>query len=62
MEDKYNHPLWGIQNPIPVMPRYPQLANAYVPYQYITCIDMPEKGLEKGTIFPQLFRPYDKKS
>ncbi|MCX8129987.1 MAG: spore coat associated protein CotJA [Clostridia bacterium] len=40
------------------MPVMPQLAHAYVPIQYLNCIYPPMKGLESGTIFPELDRPY----
>jgi hypothetical protein len=43
---------------IPVMPECPKLAHAYVPFQYPSCIYQPDKGLERGTIFPCLDRPY----
>ena len=46
---------------IPVMPKDPQLATAYVPYQVMCKIFEPMKGLMKGTIFPELFSPYEKK-
>lgn len=42
----------------PVFPEKPCLAHAYVPYQYPTHIYTPMKGLERGTIFPGLDRPY----
>jgi len=42
----------------PVCPKNPELAKAYVPYQYYTDIYPPEVGLKKGTIFPGLDRPY----
>lgn len=35
-----------------------KLAHAYVPFQYMTYIYPLLKGLEKGTIFPELDRPY----
>lgn len=35
-----------------------RLAHAYVPFQYLFCLYPPEKGLEQGTIFPELDRPY----
>ncbi len=43
---------------IPFMPAIPQLAHAYVPFQSLNCIYPPMKGLESGTIFPELNRPY----
>lgn len=42
----------------PVMPVMPKLAHAYVPFQYMTCVYAPLKGLEQGTIFPELDSPY----
>ena len=36
----------------------PKLAHAYVPFQCLTCIYPPMKGLESGTIFPELDSPY----
>jgi len=36
----------------------PKLAHAYVPFQYLVCLYTPLDGLEKGTIFPELDRPY----
>ncbi len=46
---------------IPVMPVCPQLANAYVPYQYIRCVLEPQEALNKGTLFPELYDPYKEK-
>lgn len=37
-----------------------KLATAYVPFQYIACLYPPMEGLKKGTIFPELDRPYGK--
>jgi hypothetical protein len=34
------------------------LAHAYVPFQYLMCLYPPLKGLERGTIFPELDREY----
>lgn len=50
--------LMPIQAPMPVCPANPQLAHAYVPFQYMSCIYPPAKGLSRGTIFPELDRPY----
>lgn len=36
----------------------PKLATAYVPFQYLNCLYPPLKGLDSGTIFPELDRPY----
>jgi hypothetical protein len=45
------------QNNIPCMPM-PRLATAYVPFQYLNSVYPPMQGLERGTIFPELDRPY----
>ncbi|WP_127018262.1 spore coat associated protein CotJA [Anoxybacter fermentans] len=38
-------------------PEY-ELARAYVPIQMYTQQYSPEDGLKRGTIFPELYRPY----
>ena len=43
-----------------VMPENPQLAHAYVPFQVAGCLFTTEKGLQEGTIFPELVMPYKK--
>ena len=43
-----------------VMPNDPQLANAYVPYQYSKKLLCPKESLEHGTTFPELVSPYSK--
>ena len=45
---------------IPVMGPEFKLAKAYVPYQVFQKVYEPMKGLMKGTIFPELCRPYVK--
>lgn len=45
---------------IPVMPEEFELATAYVPYQVMFKIYEPMKALMKGTIYPELYRPYTK--
>ncbi|HEY9060815.1 MAG TPA: spore coat associated protein CotJA [Pseudobacteroides sp.] len=42
----------------PVSEEMPKLAHAYVPFQYMNCLYTPEVGLKRGTIFPELDRPY----
>ncbi|ABN51654.1 MAG TPA: spore coat associated protein CotJA [Hungateiclostridium thermocellum] len=37
-----------------------KLAHAYVPFQHMSCIFPPVKGLNAGTIFPELYSPYGK--
>jgi hypothetical protein len=48
----------GTSIAIPVMPDYPQLAQTYTPYQIYRGILPAIEGLHKGTIFPELYRPY----
>lgn len=43
----------------PIDEACPQLAVAYVPIQPWGPVYEPEKGLEKGTIFPPLWKPYE---
>ena len=45
---------------IPAMGPEFKLAEAYVPYQMLQKVYEPMKGLMKGTIFPELYRPYAK--
>ena len=40
------------------LPRYPILAQAYVPIQTMSKTFCPDVGLKMGTIFPELVRPY----
>ncbi len=35
-----------------------QLAQAYVPWQRYGVTYSPQEALEKGTLFPELYRPY----
>ena len=37
-----------------------ELAEAYVPIQKMDKIYSPDKALLKGTVFPELYRPYQK--
>jgi len=37
------------------------LARAYVPFQRIHQVYSPSEALEKGTLFPELYIPYDEK-
>ena len=34
------------------------LARAYVPFQIMNQVYSPSEALEKGTLFPELYRPY----
>jgi hypothetical protein len=51
---------------VPAAPCIPQetvitdvkLARAYVPYQKLCTTFPPVEGLDKGTIFPELYSPY----
>lgn len=38
-----------------------RLAAAYIPFQKMCSIFSPIEGLKKGTIFPELYSPYEKK-
>lgn len=38
-----------------------KLARAYVPFQKMCSIFSPMEALKRGTIFPELFSPYDNK-
>ena len=42
---------------IPCMPM-PELAKAYIPFQNLYQVYPPIQGLERGTIFPELDKPY----
>lgn len=44
-------------NPTP-LPAMPVVAMAYVPFQQFNTTYTPEKGLEMGTIFPELDKPF----
>jgi hypothetical protein len=35
-----------------------ELARAYVPFQMFNQVLSPQEGLRRGTIFPELVRPY----
>lgn len=35
-----------------------RLAQAYIPYQIMTRTFPPMEALQKGTLFPELYRPY----
>lgn len=35
-----------------------KLARAYVPFQVMGKVYCPEEALDKGTLFPELYRPY----
>ncbi|MGI6154170.1 MAG: spore coat associated protein CotJA [Christensenellaceae bacterium] len=44
----------------PPRPPKKELAQAYIPYQYYTERFAPMTALDKGTIFPELYKPYEK--
>lgn len=44
----------------PVLPQL-ELATAHVPWQRFTRVYSPWEALEKGTLFPELFKPYKPK-
>jgi hypothetical protein len=37
------------------------LARAYVPFQKLCTLFPPIEALQRGTVFPELFSPYEKK-
>lgn len=56
----YTRPMQDVNLMQYFYPTFPthQLAKAYVPMQCLNCIYTPMKGLNQGTIFPELDRPY----
>lgn len=40
-----------------MQPNY-KLAQAYVPFQVMGMVYDPKEALQKGTLFPELYRPY----
>jgi hypothetical protein len=44
-------------NPTP-FPQSTPVAMAYIPFQQFGNLYPPEKGLERGTIFPELDKPF----
>jgi hypothetical protein len=48
----------GFDEDLSSLPTNPQLAQSYVPFQYIGRTFMPEVGLRMGTIYPELVSPY----
>jgi hypothetical protein len=44
-------------NPSP-LPAMPVVTMAYVPFQQFNTVYAPEKGLEMGTMFPELDKPF----
>lgn len=42
------------------LPPYMKMAHAYVPYQFWGNTFQPADALQKGTIFPDLYQPYEK--
>ncbi len=42
-------------------PTHKRLARAYVPFQVYDRTYSPAEGLQKGTIFPELYMPYKKR-
>lgn len=52
------NPMAVAPHSFPAWPPSPMLAHAYVPFQHMGNIFNPMEGLCKGTIFPELYRPY----
>jgi len=51
-------PMEMMQHKYPAFPPFPKLAHAYVPFQHMKNVYSPAEGLARGTIFPELDRPY----
>lgn len=49
----------GFNRPESMFPENAVLAQSYVPIQKMSKTYTPNKGLKKGTIFPELVRPYE---
>ena len=59
----YQYPAMGMyMPPVPFMPIHPILARAYVPYQISQKTFSLSEALEKGTLYPELYQPYEKKN
>lgn len=41
------------------VPQQLELARAYIPFQQYTVSFSPQVALERGTMFPELYRPYE---
>ena len=46
------------QHTIPALPEEPVVAMAYVPFQNPVVIYSAERGLQRGTLFPCLDKPF----
>ena len=53
-EQKFREQKFNAQKP----DEHKELAQAYVPIQTMDRIFPPDKALTKGTVFPELYRPY----
>lgn len=40
------------------LPPNPVVAMAYVPFQQLDMMYSPENGFDRGTIFPELYKPF----
>ena len=49
---------YAATQPLPPLPLNPALAMAYVPFQQANELYEPEKGLSRGTLFPELDKPF----
>ena len=59
---RYNCRVYSADGTTPVI-NVPQMryAQAYVPFQQFGATFSPEKALTHGTVFPDLYQPYNKK-
>lgn len=49
---------YSLLEPVGACFPHARLAEAWVPYQSLGLLFQPAIGLDKGTIFPELYRPY----
>lgn len=58
MENNNNYNMYPIDSNISPLPENPVVAMAYVPYQNPVTIYSANQGLEQGTLFPCLDKPF----
>jgi len=59
MDQRYMDDIAKPEKPVrPIFPEGIELARAYIPFQIYTKSFSPEEALAKGTMFPELYRPY----
>lgn len=58
MDNNNNNGIYPIENGISPLPANPVVAMAYVPYQNPVTIYSANQGIEVGTMFPCLNKPF----